>query len=248
MSRRFIRSYPLCVATALSEKSNGLLALGLPEIDDCFPGFQRGKLAVLFGHSTCKTLSFLLSVRCQLPIKKEGLNCRAVYVDCGNTFDPYSVSAIAQKYSLEPKRALENISVSRAFTAYQLTPLIFEKLEEALKRYRSKLVIISDVTRLFQDRDVPEDQSRETFIKMAHHLSELALTRRAIIVATCLHQSHSSRSLFLKSVLFGRASTVIRLRASRGALKFILEYHPSLTPFAVDFYSNAVTMDRFLED
>ena len=247
LSFRFIFSYPLCVAATLSEKSNRLLAFGIPEIDDGFPGFQRGKLAVLFGHPICKTLSFLLSVRCQLPIKKEGLNCRAVYVDCGNTFDPYSVSAIAQKYSLEPKCVLENILISRAFTAYQLAPLIFEKLEAALKRYRSKFVIISDVTRLFQDRDVPEKKSRDTFIKMTRYLSELASTRRTIIVATCFHQSHSNRSLFLKSALLGRASTVIRLKASRGVLKFTLEYHPSLTPFAVDFPSNAVTMDMFME-
>jgi len=100
-----------------------------------------------------------------LPFKKGGLNSRVVYVDGGNTFDPYAVSAIAQEYGLEPKSVLEKILISRAFTAYQLTALVFEKLEEALKRYRSKLVIVSDITRLFLDRDVPKIRAVTSFSK-----------------------------------------------------------------------------------
>jgi hypothetical protein len=159
-------SYPLNVVTALFEGPNIRLALGIPKIDDVFPGFQRGDFTVLFGHPMCKTLSFLLSVRCQLPLKKGGLNSRVVYIDGGNTFDPYSVSVIAREYSLEPKSVLEKILISRAFTAYQLTALIFEKLEATMKRHRSKLVIISDVASLFLDRDVPKKEGRDLFIKM----------------------------------------------------------------------------------
>jgi len=247
MSCGFVFSYLLVVVTALSGKYNRLLALGLPKIDDAFPGFQRGDFAVLFGHPICRTLSFLLGVRCQLPLRKDGLNSRAVYIDGGNTFDPYAVSAIAQEYGLEPKSVLENIFISRAFTAYQLTALIFEKLEGALKRYRSKLVIISDITELFLDRDVPKKEGMDVFMEMIWYLLELASRRRAIIVATCFPQRYSRRGMFLESVLFGRANTVIGLKESRGALKFVLELHPNIKPFTVDFPSNAVTMDMFME-
>lgn len=202
---------------------------------------------VLVGHPICKVFSFILGVRCQLPIRKGGMNCRAIYVDCGNTFDPYRISAIAQKHSLEPKCVLEKIMISRAFTSYQLTALVFEKLEEALKKYRSKLVILSDVTGLFLDQDVPVEEGRDVFMKITQYLSELASTRRIIIVATCFRQRYSSRSTFLRSVLFGRANTVIGLRESRGVLKFAVERHPSLMSLAVDLPSNAVTIDMFTE-
>lgn len=232
--------------TALSRKCNKVLALGISKIDDAFPGFQKGDFAILFGHSLCSRLLFLLSVRCQLPLKKGGLNSRAVYIDGGNTFNPYTVSAIAQEYSLEPKTVLENIFISRAFTAYQLTALIFEKLEKALKRHRSKLALVSDVAGLFLDRDVPKVEGRDLFIKMMRYLSDVA-ENGTIVVASYFPRPYSSRNLFLESVLFGRANTIIGIKESKGILKFFLEDHSNINPFTSDLLSNAVTMDMFME-
>lgn len=243
----FAFCYPSCVVTVLSRKSNRVLSFGIPRIDEAFPGFQRGDFAVLFGHPYCRTLSFLLSVRCQLPLRKGGLNSQVVYIDGGNSFDPYAVSALAREYGLEPKSVLEKILISRAFTAYQLTALVFEKLEPALGRHRSKLVIISDITGLFLDRDVPRIEGGDIFHRMTQYISEVASRRRTVIVASYFPRPYSSRSLFLKSVLFGRASTVIGLKKFRGVLKFILEKNPSIKPFATDFPSNSVTMDMFME-
>jgi len=246
MSCGFAFSYPLSVVTALSNK-NRVLALGIPKLDEAFPGFQSGEFAVLVGHPLSTMLSFLLSVRCQLSLKRGGLNSRVVYIDGGNTFDPYAVSAIAQEYGLEPRSVLEKIFISRAFTAYQLTALVFEKLEEALKRYRSKLVVISDITGLFLDRDVPKMEGRDTFLKMTQYLSELATRRRAMVVASYFPRPYYSRNLFLESVLLGRATTVIRFKESKGGFKFALEDHPNIKPFVADFSSNAVTIDMFAE-
>jgi hypothetical protein len=148
---------------------------------------------------------------------------------------------------LEPKSVLEKILVSRVFTAYQLTALIFEKLEETLKRYRSRLVIVSDITDLFLDRGVPKKEGRDIFVKMTRYLSELVLNRQVIVVASYFPRFYSNRSLFLDAVLFGRANVVVSLKESKGVLKFILEHHPNIKPFAVDFPSNAVTMDMFME-
>lgn len=232
---------------ALSRRSDRVLAIGIPKIDEAFLGFQRGDFAVLFGHPICRTLLFLLGVRCQLPLRKRGLNSRVVYIDGGNSFDPYGVSSIAREHGLEPKSVLERILVSRAFTAYQLAALVFEKLERTLKKCRGKLVIISDVTGLFLDRDVPEKEGVDIFMKMIQYLSELTSRRRAIIVASNFHRPYSSRSLFLDAVLFGRANVVVRLNGSQSVLKFVLEHHPSIKPFAVDFAFDAVTMDKFME-
>jgi hypothetical protein len=234
--------------TTLSRKSNRALAIGIPKIDASFPGFRRGDFTVLFGLPICKRLAFLLCVRSQLSLKKGGLNSTVTYVDGGNTFDPYAVSTIAREYGLDPKSVLEKIRVSRAFTVYQLSALVFEKLEETLKQHRSKTVIVSDITGLFLDQDVPKSEGRNIFMKMAKYLSELAYTRKAVIVASCFPRHHSKISMFLESVLFGRATTLIKLKEFRGVLKFLLEDHPNLKPFAIDFPSNSVTIDMFMED
>lgn len=231
----------------LSGKSTRVLTLGIPKLDEFFPGFQNGDFAVLVGRPLCTKLSFLLSVRCQLPLRKGGLNSRVVYIDGGNTFDPYVVSAIAQEYGLEPRSVLKRIVVSRAFTAYQLTALVFEKLEETLKRYRSKLVVISDISGLFLDRDVPKIEGRNLFLKITRYLSEVASRRRAVVVASYFPRLNSSRSLFMEVVLLGRASTVISFKEYTGGLKFVLEDHPSIKPFTIDLPSNPVTMDMFIE-
>jgi len=247
MKYGFAFFYPSRVVIVLSKEANRMLSFGIPRIDEAFSGFQRGDFAVLFGHRLCRTLMFLLSVRSQLPFKKGGLNSRVVYIDGRNTFDPYAISAIAQQCGLEPKSVLQKILISRAFTAYQLTALIFEKLEKALKRYRSKLVIVSDITGLFLDRDVPKIESTGIFMKMIQYLLNLASRRRAVIIASYFPRCYSSKSLFLESVLLGRANVLLGVKRSRGILKFALEKHPRIKPFAIDFPSDGVTMDMFME-
>lgn len=247
MSCWFTFSKSLRVVTALFKKSKRVLALGISKLDEAFPGFQRGEFAVLVGRPLCTVLSFLLSVRCQLPFRKGGLNSRVVYIDGGNTFDPYAVSAMAQEYGLDPRSVLEKISISRAFTAYQLTALVFEKLEEALKRYRSKLVVISDITGLFLDCDVPKIEGREIFLRMTQYLLDLASKRQIVVGAPYFTRPYLSRNMFLESVLLSRATTVIRFRESKGGFKFVLEEHPNIESSIVNFSSNEVTMDMFTE-
>lgn len=232
---------------ALSKRSNRVLALGIPKLDEAFLGFQSGEFTVLVGRPLSTMLSFLLSVRCQLPFKKGGLNSRVVYIDGGNNFDPYAVSAIAQEYGLEPRSVLEKILVSRAFTAHQLTALVFEKLEEALKRHRAKLVVISDITGLFLDCDVPKIEGRDIFLEMTKHLLDLASRRRDVVIVSYFPRPYFSRNLFLETVLLAKASTVIRLKESKGGFKFVLEDHSSIKSSIIDFSSNSVTMDMFME-
>jgi len=94
---------------------------------------------------------------------------------------------------------------------------------------------------------VPKIEGRDIFVKVVQYLSDLASRRRVVIVASYFPRRYSSRSLFLESALFGRASTVIGLKESGGVLKFVLEDHPNIKPFTIDFPTNAVTMDMFME-
>ena len=208
------------------------LSIDFPQIDSVFSEFKTGDFAVFYGHEFCKTLLFTLAVRVQLPREKGGLNSTAIYADGGNTFNPYVISSIAQQYELDPKSTLEKIFVSRAFTAYQLSALIFETLEDALKQYRSKLVIISDITALFLDRDVPSREAIGVFSKTISYLSELAKQKDTIIVASCFpHKGRHRRRFFLESVLLGGAGLVLRLNESKGKPQPTFPSCPELQQF-----------------
>jgi hypothetical protein len=223
------------------------LAFGLEDIDMLFPGFVLGDFGVLYGLPACLSLSFLLCVRCQLGAERGGLDSSVVFVDGRNTFDVYETSRVAQKYGLDPRATLERILISRAFTAYQLTSLILERLKAAVDRFSAKLVILSDALGLYLDRDVPKTEAMDVFNKLTVSLAKFAADNKVIIVATHLIRRPSSRSLFLESALLGRANVAIRIKSMRQTLRFVLEKHPSYRLGTAEFPSEGLTLKEFME-
>jgi hypothetical protein len=227
--------------------SEQALSFGIQSIDQKFSGFKLGDFAVLYGHQSCKTLVFRLCVCCQLPKREGGLASSTIYVDGGNTFNPYRISAIAREFGLNPKTALEHVFISRAFTAYQLSAIILETLEDALKRYRSKLILVSDITSLFLDDDVPTNEALEIFSKMISRLSDLALTRNIVAIATCLNDEHSRRRIILESLLLGKARTITKITQIRGRLQLTIENRSLHEPLTTEVSQNEATLEKFAE-
>jgi len=221
------------------------LPLDLPKLYTVFPGFELGDFAILRGN-TASYMLFLLSVRAQFSPEQGGLGSSITFVDGGNTFNPYFVAEIARSYGLNAKEALENICVSRAFTAYQLSSLILEKLDFALKRNKAKLLIVSDITSLFLDRDVPKTEANELFMKACAKLSEIASKKQVITIVSHFPE-RSMHGLFLEAVLFGRCNVSIKVRKTGKVLAFTLEDHSRLKPFSMDFAVDDSSLASFME-
>ena len=227
------------------------LTLGIKEFDEFLGGFKLGQFTVLYGSRLCQVLSELSCVRAQLSCDLGGLNSSVIFVDGGNFFDPYTVSFFSQLYSLDPGMTLQNIFISRAFTAYQFASLIFEKLPEALDKFGSRLIVVSDMTSLFLDPDVPKTEARDIFNRLTVYLSDYASKSDIIVLATHVPRVRSRRSVFLDSALHGRAHVLLKLRDKHGILKSSLMKHPTITPRYVEFawntFGNPVTLKEFLE-
>src|SRR4030042_2510275 len=99
--------------------------LSIRGVKDVFPGFASGDFAVLQGSSVL-SLASLLCVKAQLPLQLGGLQSNVIFIDGGNTFRLYQIAQLAQIHHLDPKKVLDNIYISRAFTAYQTAALIKE--------------------------------------------------------------------------------------------------------------------------
>lgn len=226
--------------------SQPLLSLNMRNINDLFPGLALGDFAVLHGSESVLSLASLLCVRAQLPVQLGGLGSNVVFVDGGNTFQLYHVARLARLHRLDPKQALERIYISRAFTAYQMTALVLEKLRETVKRYDAKLVVISDIAGFFLDKDVAEIEARRVYSQVTAYLQNFARENNVILVAAYPPHQESRRNSYLHAVTCGRASTVISLRQSRYEREFILEKHPHYVLGSAELPSETLTLDSFL--
>ncbi len=114
-----------------------------------FPGFRAGDFAVLYGPQSLTSLTSLLCVRAQLPTKHGGLESNVVFIDCANSSSLSNIEHTVQLQHLDAKTALERVHNMRVYTAYRLTSLIMEKLQEAVENFDAKIVVISDIARPF---------------------------------------------------------------------------------------------------
>jgi hypothetical protein len=216
-------------------------------INQLFPGFAVGDFAVLYGSPSVLSLASLLCVRAQLPNQLGGLGSDVIFVDGGNTFRLYQVARLAQLHQLNPKEVLERIYISRAFTAYQMTALIMEKLKETVKRYDAKLVVISDIAGFFLDRDIPDEKARRVFSQVTVYLSTFAKENQLILIATYPPHQDTRRNTFLHTLTCGRANVVISLRQTKYDRELVLEKHPRYVLGSAEFPSENLTLTEFME-
>ncbi|MGZ5510336.1 MAG: hypothetical protein ACXWFZ_07635 [Nitrososphaeraceae archaeon] len=83
-------------------------------------------------------------VRGIVPKRHNGLDSPSVFVlVTDNKFDFYNITEIADKKYRILDRVLERIIVKRIFTIHQLTHFLIIDLEKDLKKYKSKLMVIT---------------------------------------------------------------------------------------------------------
>ena len=227
--------------------SLNLLSINMRNIDQLFPGFAIGDFALLYGSQDVLSLSTLLCVRAQLPPQLGGLGSNVVFIDGANTFRLYQTTRLARLHHLDPKQALDRIYISRAFTAYQMASLILQKLEDAVKKYDAKLVIISDIAAMFLDKDVQDEEAKRIYTQITSRLSRFAQENQVIVVATYPPHVDSQRNFYLQAVTSGRANVVIGLKQTKYEREIILEKHPVFTLGSAELPSEILPLTAFME-
>jgi len=227
--------------------SPALLSLNMRNISQLFPGFQAGDFALLHGSNAVQSLATLLSIRAQLPTQLGGLASNVIFIDGANTFRLYQTTRLARLCQLDPKQVLDRIYISRAFTAYQMTELILQKLEEAVKTCNAKLVIVSDIAAMFLDKDVEEEEAKRIYSQITTRLSNFARENQTIIIATYPPHYDNPRNNYLQAVTSGRANVVLALRQTKYDREVILEKHPTFTCGSAELPSEILPLTAFME-
>jgi Rad51 len=223
-----------------------LFSLNMPGVDELFPGFAPGDFAVLYGSPSVISLTSLLCIRAQLPAQLGGLGSNVVFIDGGNTFRLYKIARLAQLHQLNPREVLDRIFISRAFTAYQLTSLILDKLEETIQKYNAKLVVISDIAGFFLDNDIPHEEAQRVYSQIISYLSSFAKKHQIIIIATYLPYSDNKRSSLFQEITCSKANAVLSFSQTMYTRDVALEKHPFFVLGTAELPSENLTLTDFM--
>lgn len=182
-----------------------------------------------------------------MPPQLGGLGSNIIFIDGGNTFRLYQITRLAQLHQLDPKKVLDRIYISRAFTAYQMTSLIMQKLEDAVKNCNAKLVIVSDIAAMFLDKDVQDEEAKKIYSQVTTRLSNFAREQDVIVVAAYPPQRDSRRNLYLQTLTCGRANVVLALRQTKYDREIVLEKHPTFMLGSAALSSEILPLTAFME-
>jgi hypothetical protein len=229
-----------------SPNSKTCLSFNIDKLESVFPGFMLGDFAVLHGSFVVRSLLTRLCVLSQLPYQLGGLETNVLFVDGDNSFRLYDISSLAQRYQLEPIDVLEKIFISRAFTAYQHSSVILDKLEKAIYLHNSKLVLLSSPSHLYLDSDLEAKEAQEIFIQLTDFLSDFTTENQVIVVATNLLRVKSKRNTFFRKVLSRKANVVASIRKINCRLSFVLEKHAFFRKSKTEILSSDATLVDFV--
>ncbi|MFQ5838801.1 MAG: hypothetical protein ACE5HJ_08495 [Thermoplasmata archaeon] len=195
-------------------------------LDDFLGGFEPAKLTFLnSGSGFVHDLVFQLCVRHILDFDRD-----VVYVDGGNSINPYTIASIAKRYGKPRQDMLTRIRVARAFTAYQMAALLIESLEDEV-RAGPGLLVLSRLPDLFLDEDVEYQEAYHLLRRGLRKVRELVREEEIIGLVTNHGLSQLSRRRGVGNLLHQMADMVVRIRSIKGGLLISLPKEGRSMPF-----------------
>ena len=216
------------------------LSFNLPDVNGLFPGFKAGDFAVLYCPQSVTSMVTNLCIQAQSPQELGGLESKVVFVDAANTSAFPDLLQSAELLQLDPKNALGKIVTMRAYTAYRLTSLITEKLEEAVEMSNAKLVVVSDVIGPFLSEMVNDQEAKAVYSQIMSYLAGLARRHKIIVIATLLPHGSSPRNSALQEITSAKAKIALRFTKTAYTSEVELEKHPTYMLGVAEFSESHV--------
>ena len=104
-----------------------------------------------------------------------------IIIDAGNSSDIYSCVNFARQYGLDIKDILKRIIVSRPFTIYQLANLVTYELPNVVRKFDTKIIIISDILRMFLEDPQMRIEARPVIKEITNSLRKFSSDTSIIV-------------------------------------------------------------------
>jgi hypothetical protein len=209
-------------------------------LDDFIGGFPSSQVTLI--DSADRLVLDMVHLLCVDQVLGEGRD--VVWVDGGNSVNPYALTGLCKRFRVRSGEVLESVNVSRAFTAYQLVTLIEEMMEAEVARTDAGLLVVTSFPDLSQDKDMWWSESLQLMKRCLSSIRDVTRRRSTVSVVTNLGLSRMLYKKSLRSLMYSSADRVLRIEPQRAALRMSLVnegrsmlYHP------VPYYQR--TLDEF---
>jgi hypothetical protein len=174
--------------TAYDQLTPARLMFGIHPLDTFFDLTGTGGICIVGRHTNL--LIARLCIHAIMSRKYKGYESPVIeFVDAGNSFGVYQCSSFARQYGLDVKRVLESVAIQRPFTPHQVAQLVVNLLPASVRRSGAKVVVVSDLLRLFlDDPGIDGDEARWLIQEVGRALTKKFIHR---IVVVSLHTAPS---------------------------------------------------------
>ncbi len=117
-------------------------------------------------------LAHQLAVSVQLLPEKGGLGGACIFIDTEQTFRPERIMDMAKALGMDPKEALENVFVARAYNSDHQV-ILAEKAEDIIKEKNVKLIVVDSLTAAFRSDYTGRGKLADRQQKLNRHLHKL---------------------------------------------------------------------------
>ncbi len=188
-------------------------------------GFHRDLVYLLYGDKKLTTNILLTTaVIAQKAFTNGGIGegIRVAFIDGNNRFNPYNVSKFAVSQNLSPRKVLESIMISRAFTWDQTV----EILENRLSTLEDvKVVLISGITTMFENY---EKQTFEDLLRAIDGIKQILGKSKPLIIITAPLHEHSLFRPKGGKILSHFGNVLVMINDDDRYVEYTLVQHPYL--------------------
>jgi hypothetical protein len=171
-------------------------------------GFKAGELTLVDGNS-----SLISDLPNQLCVNTyRAFRSETIYIDGGMCADPYRIARYARIAELNHHDVLKNVTLSRAFTVYQLSTLIQELLEPIIQKHSPRTLLIGMLPALYLDPDIKFQDAQTVFVSDLQKIQDLTSRYQLITVCTHLDLMPLSPARGLGKHLYDSVSEIVRIK------------------------------------
>jgi hypothetical protein len=188
-------------------------------------GFHSDLVYLLYGDKRLTTNILLTtSVIVQKAFANGGLGegIRVAFIDGNNRFNPYNVSKFAVTQNLSPRKTLENILISRAFTWDQIVEILENKLSMLDD---VKVVLISGITTMLEGY---EKQTFEDLLRTVDGIKQILWKTNPLIIITAPLHEHSLFRPKGGKILSHFGNVLAMIKDDERYVEYTLVQHPYL--------------------
>lgn len=190
----------------------------LKPLDDFLGVFESSSIS--FIDSASKFLFDLVSLLCVQEIKKYDLP--VVFLDGGNSIDPFVFANLAKRFGVDREYILNQVHISRPFTAYQMSTLIRERLEDRMQESGAGMLVVSCFPSLYLDEDLWWPEAFELVKQGFSRVKELTERWNTITILTNYKLRNMYRRAALKRLLYTETDKIVRFENGNQCLKVVL--------------------------